>query len=606
MSSNKNLSTKYPRRQERKINNKTYKISLPSIKSSFTMSRIQCKNTTIENILEDELKRVNINFSKPSQIIQNINGSPDFVIPKCRLAIFCDGDFWHGYSVKKMKIKNNSKFWEAKIWQNIKRDEEVNRNLIKNGWKVLRFWEHDIKSDPDSCILKIREYINEKEILENKYKQSLFTFIDLFAGIGGFRIPLEKNRGRCLGFSEIDNKAIEVYKVNFIENEKCEEYELGSIVELDKMPFDVDVIVGGVPCQSWSVAGKMKGFSDPRGKLWYDTIRVVEKNKPKVFIFENVKGLKDPRNKSNLNFLISSFEALGYRVYESVLNSYDFGVPQNRDRIFIVGIRKDIQLKIQFSFPKPLNIKPKLFEFINSAEKDNNKKKIDPDILFGDKIPASRNRFQKIDEFNDFFIFSDTRNGHTTIHSWDLIRTSKREKDICLTILRNRRKKIYGESDGNPLSFTNLKKLIPDLKVKELKNLIKKKILRFIKEKGYEFVNSKNSSGINGIYRVYLPQSDIFSTLTATGTKDYVALKTISASDPCSYKEKFLKEIIKKKKYRKITSQEAGRLQGFPDWFIVHKDEKVAHKQFGNAVSIPVVDNLIQEIIKTGIFKVKD
>jgi len=603
---NKDPLIKYPRRRKRKINNKTYKISPPSMKCSLIMGKIKSRNTTIENKLESELKRAGISFSKPSQIIQSVDGSPDFVIPKHKLAIFCDGDFWHGFNIEKMNFKNNSAFWKAKIKRNIERDEEVNKELTEKGWKVIRFWEHDIKENPDSCISKIKTCINEEDNFENKYNQSLFTFIDLFAGIGGFRIPLEKHGGKCLGFSEIDKKAIEVYNANFINSDTCREYELGSIKDIGKLPFSVDVIVGGVPCQSWSIAGKMKGFLDPRGMLWYDAIRLIEGNKPKVFIFENVKGLNDPRNKSNLNYLINSFKKLNYRVYENVLNSYDFGVPQNRDRIFIVGIRKDLELEKPFFFPKALDTKPKLYDFVIGAEKDNVKEKIDPDKLFGGRIPASRNRFQKVDELNDFFIFSDTRNGHTTIHSWDLIRTSKREKYICLMILKNRRKKIYGESDGNPLSFYNLKKLIPDLKAQELHKLVNKRILKYIKTKGYEFVNSKNSSGINGVYRIYLPQSDIFSTLTATGTRDYIALKTINASDPFLYKEKFLKEIIRKKKYRKITPQEAGRLQGFPDWFIVHENDKTAHKQFGNAVSIPVVDSLIKEIIKTGAFRLKD
>ena len=118
-------ATKYPRRKKRIINHKSYNISPPSKRCSQTMSKIKCENTIIENILADELKRFGIKFSKPSQIIQNIQGSPDFVIPKKRIAIFCDGDFWHGFNIEKINIKNNSKFWDAKIKQNIKRDTEV-------------------------------------------------------------------------------------------------------------------------------------------------------------------------------------------------------------------------------------------------------------------------------------------------------------------------------------------------------------------------------------------------------------------------------------------------------------------------------------------------
>ena len=144
--------------------------------------------------------------------------------------------------------------------------------------------------------------------------------------------------------------------------------------------------------------------------------------------------------------------------------------------------------------------------------------------------------------------------------------------------------------------------MIPDLKIKELEKLIAKKILRFVDDKGYAFVNSKNSSGINGIYRIYLPHSNIFSTLTATGTKDYVALKAVSAGSPAEYKEKFLTEIIKAKAFRQITANEAGRLQGFPAHFSLHENEMIAKKQFGNAVSTSVVYHVAKELVATKVF----
>jgi DNA (cytosine-5)-methyltransferase 1 len=594
---------KYPRREKRTISKVTYKLSKPSASTSKAMQKIQSENTALEKKFEYALIRERINYCKAFQLIESIEGNPDFIIPRFRIAIFCDGDFWHGYNFDKEKITNNNEFWSAKIEKNILRDSEVTYGLQNTDWKVFRFWEHEINKDVDACIDQIKSYINEN-FPEQKH---LFTFVDLFAGIGGFRIPLEALGGKCLGFSEIDKNAIDTYKNNFLGFKNSEEIELGSITNLRKLPFqEIDLIVGGVPCQSWSVAGKMRGFDDPRGKLWNDSIRIVELNKPKAFIFENVKGLIDPRNKANLDLIVDSLENLGYRVKFKLLNSYDFGLPQNRDRILIVGIRKDLILESPFGFPKPNDKKSFLYEIIDGFSRPTNdiKKKIfDPKEIFGEKIPMGRNRFQKINEFNDFFILCDTRNGHTTIHSWDMIRTSKREKEICMTILKNRRKKIYGHSDGNPITFEQLSNLIPSLKNNELKSLVEKKILKYIENQGYVFVNSKNSSGINGIYRIYLPHSNIFSTLTATGTKDVIALKNIHATSPSEYKKVFLEEIIKPRMYRQISSKEAGKLQGFPKWFAVHPDEKIAKKQFGNAVSTTVIYNLAQSIINTGIFR---
>ncbi len=427
-----------------------------------------------------------------------------------------------------------------------------------------------------------------------------FTFIDLFAGIGGFRIALEKIGGKCLGYSEIDREAINTYRENFIPN-GSKELELGDITKFDRLP-SVDLLVGGVPCQSWSVAGKMRGFEDPRGRLWLDTIRVVNTNKPKAFIFENVKGLGDPRNKPNLDLILSNFKRIGYEVNFKILNSHEFGLPQNRDRIYIVGLRKDLPLKKIHNFPSAKKHTTKLFNLIKGIKvSGQEKKKMDPEILFGDKVPMGRNRFQKTDQFNDFFVFCDTRNGHTTIHSWDIIDTTIREKQICLVILKNRRKKVYGSQDGNPLSLNDLKKLVPDLQKNELRNLITKKILRNTPDGKFEFVNSKNSSGINGIYRIYLPESDIFSTLTATGTRDMVATESVRGKDPWDFKINFIEKIYKRGRYRKISPREAALLQGFPENFKLHPREMVAHKQFGNAVSVPVVYNVMYSVLQTGI-----
>ena len=428
-----------------------------------------------------------------------------------------------------------------------------------------------------------------------------FTFVDLFAGIGGFRIPLEQLGGKCLGYSEIDKAAIKVYQNNFIRYCNQDENNLGDIRQIGKLPFDIDLIVGGVPCQSWSVAGNLQGFKDPRGQLCFDAIRVVQENQPKAFIFENVRTLISNAHKSSLNLLIQEFHKLGYIVHVSLLNSYDFGVPQNRERMFLVGIKNDLDRCHEFKFPQPVTTKPKLIDILDDIQNYSSvvKPKIKPEILFGDKIPYSRNRFQKNDEFNDFFVFCDTRAGHTTIHSWDLIKTSSREKQICYTLLRNRRKKKYGAKDGNPLSFQDLSALISALQLTEIEQLIAKNILRYVPNIGYEFVNSKNSAGINGVYRVFLPSCDAIPTLTASGMNDFIAtIHLDSSEDPETYKKMFIQEIYRKKCYRPISAQDAKRLQGFPEWFQAHESESTAKHQFGNSVSLPVIYHLAESLLK--------
>ena len=360
------------------------------------------------------------------------------------------------------------------------------------------------------------------------------------------------------------------------------------------------MITGGVPCQSWSVAGRKKGFDDERGALWFDAIRAVKICNPKIFIFENVKGLSDPKHKKSFLLILRKLQELGYDVYSKVLNAYDFGLPQNRDRIFIVGIKSDIDKYKNFIFPESTGENPKLYEFLDNIKINKshlNRKVFNPFDIFGNKVPYSRNRFQKLNYLNDFFIFCDTRDGHSTIHSWDLTKTTQKEKKICLTILKNRRKKIYGEFDGNPLSFLHLKDLIPDIKKKDLRALIKKRIICEKDKNKFDLSNTKNSAGLNSVYRIFLPQSQIFSTLTATGTNDYVATVSIPQNDIGSYKELFLDKIYYAKKYRPITPKEASRLQGFPNDFKIHKKRSIAMKQFGNAVPTNTVYHLMKSIM---------
>lgn len=410
----------------------------------------------------------------------------------------------------------------------------------------------------------------------NKEQKHKFTFVDLFSGIGGFRIALEGLGGKCLGFSEINERAIKVYRKNF---DLSNDVDLGSINNLNKFPFKVDLVVGGVPCQPWSAAGKRRGFDDPRGKLWMDTLRVITLNQPKAFVFENVKGLRDPRNKESFDLICSGLKNAGYWVYTQLLNSADFGVPQSRERVFIVGIRKGDTSALDFSFPYKLNNKPKLHQFIEGVAK-----------------PLASDYYNN---FNDFFTFSDTRNGDTTIHSWDIIETTEREKDICMTLLKNRRKKIYGDADGSPIVFERMEDLVQNLESSEMDSLILKNILRLVPDKGYEFVNSKNSYGIDDIYRVYLPHATAFSTLTATVTRDYVSLDSVKGESPSEYKASFIKDILMKNRFRAITIDEASKLQGFPNNFMHDRIYPQAMKQLGNSVSVPVVDSLVKKVLST-------
>lgn len=160
-------------------------------------------------------------------------------------------------------------------------------------------------------------------------------FIDLFAGIGGFRIGFERKEFQCVFTSEKNKYCQEVYEANF------GEIPFGDITEIDPKNIpDFEVLLGGFPCQPFSISGKKQGFKDTRGTLFFDICRIIEEKQPKVVVLENVKHLIHHDGKRTLKTILSSLKELGYNVSHKILNAKDFGLPQNRERIFIIGCKK--------------------------------------------------------------------------------------------------------------------------------------------------------------------------------------------------------------------------------------------------------------------------
>jgi DNA (cytosine-5)-methyltransferase 1 len=187
-----------------------------------------------------------------------------------------------------------------------------------------------------------------------------FSFIDLFSGIGGFHLGLSPLGGKCLMASDILPIACETYFANFGIQ------PLGDItkISLKDIPKH-DLLCGGFPCQAFSNVGHKKGFEDPRGEMIFEVFRILKGKKPKAFILENVKGLATHNQGKTLTFIIESLQNLGYTVKNQVLEAKDYGLPQIRKRLFIVGVRNDI--KIDFEFPKPITLKYTLSEVLGGV-----------------------------------------------------------------------------------------------------------------------------------------------------------------------------------------------------------------------------------------------
>lgn len=217
-----------------------------------------------------------------------------------------------------------------------------------------------------------------------------FTFIDLFAGIGGFRIALQELGGKCVFSSEWDPHSKETYFNNF------GEYPFGDITQFTNrkpgrgalFPKSVpkhNILTAGFPCQAFSHAGKKLGFQDARGTLFFEVLKLTKNLKPDALILENVKGLRGHDKGRTFQVIKHSLEQVGYTVYDAVLRAYEFGLAQNRDRIFIVAFRK----KVAFNFPKPPATR--LYNSVGDVLESN----VDSSFTISSRIHKSHLRRQK-------------------------------------------------------------------------------------------------------------------------------------------------------------------------------------------------------------------
>lgn len=512
---------------------------------------------------------------------KTVFGKPDLTFKSIKLAIFVDGEFWHGKDWHKRKSdhKTNREFWYNKIERNIERDKEVNEELTKKGWTILRFWSKEVEKNLLNCVLQIESEIKKlkmnlkeeillklidekrfrvnylepesnkeavlthylhnsnngasefykedaiaftREILEYKYPEEKITnkvaeealqygifdmfdvpfpppenpkfkFIDLFAGIGGFRLALQNLGGKCVFSSEWDKEAKRTYRANFGET------PFGDITKEETkkyIPDNLDVLCAGFPCQAFSIAGKRGGFEDTRGTLFFDVAEIIKRKQPKAIFLENVKGLRNHDKGKTLTTILNVLRNdLGYFVPEpQIVNAKDFGVPQNRERIYIVGFHPSTGVK-EFTYPKPLNIK---ITFADIKEKE---------------VPATKYYLSTQ--------YLSTLENHKARHA----------------------------SKGNGF--------------------------------GYQIIND----------------NEISNAVVCGGMgreRNLVIDKRLKDFTPITK----IKGEVNREGIRRMTPREWARLQGFPDNFIIPVSDASAYKQFGNSVAVPAIQATAKEILK--------
>ncbi len=235
-------------------------------------------------------------------------------------------------------------------------------------------------------------------------KNSSIRFIDLFAGIGGMRIPFDELGCKCVFSSEIDKFAKLTYSENFGET------PFGDITKIKEEDIpNHDLLIGGFPCQAFSNAGLRKGFDDTRGTLFFEIARILKYHKPQAFLLENVKGLLSHESGKTIDIILETLNSLGYWLSVDVLNSKHFGLPQNRERVFIVGFKD----KFNFEFPVPPRTPTKLGKILE--------KKVDKKYTISDKLwtshKARKKKAKKRGHGFGYSIFNENSEYTSTISS---------------------------------------------------------------------------------------------------------------------------------------------------------------------------------------------
>ena len=244
-----------------------------------------------------------------------------------------------------------------------------------------------------------------------------FKFIDLFAGIGGFRLALQNVGGKCVYTSEWNNEAQKTYRENF------GEIPFGDITkERNKnyIPEKFEVLCAGFPCQAFSIAGYQKGFADTRGTLFFDIEQIIEKHKPKVVFLENVKNLISHDNGNTFKTIIETLEIkLGYKVFHKVLNSSTHAnVPQNRERIFIVAFDpKQVKNYLNFEFPKPIKLTKTIHDFLDKSKQN--------DVFYYKKEHQYYPELEK------------TMTSKDTVYQWRRVYVRENKSNLCPTLTAN-------------------------------------------------------------------------------------------------------------------------------------------------------------------------
>ena len=397
---------------------------------------------------------------------------------------------------------------------------------------------------------------NDKIDDNDKIKKNNLKFIDLFCGIGGFHTVLKSLGHNCVFASDLDKNCREVYENNY--NLKPE----GDIknIEAKDIP-DFDILCGGFPCQSFSNGGKKKAFDDARGLLFDEIIRIAKIKKPKFMFLENVKHILKVDNGKVFEYILNNLDKINYKIQIFQMSPHQYGIPQQRERVYFVCIRKDIY------------------------------KDTDVNLIYDkeDEIDLDKYLDKKEDIDEEYFLKGDLLN---VLNAWDeMIKIFEVDEKISPVILVNEFYRNYTDEEFNKLAkwkkdyITKNKPLYKKYKKEwdkwydKHKNLLSKR--EIYAKFDWQVGKIKENDSIFK-YFIQIRQSGI----RVKKAKFFPTLVAISQIP------------ILGKENRYLTPRECARIQSFPDNFKLSDNKKVSYKQLGNSVNVENVKNVIESTLK--------
>ena len=424
-------------------------------------------------------------------------------------------------------------------------------------------------------------------------------FLDLFAGIGGFRFGMESAGHECIGFCEIDKFARASYKAIHNTEGEIELHDITTVTDEEIRNIGhVDVICGGFPCQSFSIAGSRRGFEDTRGTLFFEIARFADILKPKYLFLENVKGLLNHDRGNTFKTILGALDGLGYDVEWQVLNSKNFSVPQNRERVFIIGHLRGKRTRNVFPIGR------------ESEQSDRQQSKIE--IVGNTKNPNGTGQ-------GTGSIVYDSNGLVGTLCARDY----KEPKQIAIPVLTPDRanKRQNGrrfKTDGEPmftLTAQDRHGVVVENKVKQVGNLIDTESFGGNPHRGRVYDISGISPCLNCVGGGGLEPKIRVKEATKQGYAEAEIGDSVNLSHPNSKtrRGRVGKQIANTLltgesqgvvepdfRIRKLTPRECWRLQGFPDWAFDKAQEvnsnSQLYKQAGNSVTVNVIAAIAKEL----------